>query len=103
MREVYADRLSSLVDASREYLTGGIAISAVEAGLQSVGWLGEGVDARTVQKSAAERGVEAWPVSRYSRTLTVPEGLQLGFGAVDAREIRRGARELAVVLEGLSK
>lgn len=103
MREVYADRLASLVGSSKEYLAGVIAISAVEAGLQSVGWLGDGINAKAVEKSAAERGVEAWPVSRYSRTLRIPEGLQLGFGAVDAREIRRGARELAVVLEGLTK
>jgi hypothetical protein len=31
------------------------------------------------------------------------EGLHLGFAAVDAREIRRGARELAGVLKGLSR
>ena len=31
------------------------------------------------------------------------EGLQLGFAAVDAQEIRRGVRELAIALEAQSK
>jgi hypothetical protein len=31
------------------------------------------------------------------------EGLQLGFAAVDAAEIRRGIRELAIALEGESR
>lgn len=103
MREVYAERLSALVESAKEEVAGVLEISAVEAGLQSVGWLGDGLDSRAVSKAAAERGVEASPVSRYSRTLRIPEGLQLGFAAVDEREIRRGMRELAVVLEGLSK
>jgi hypothetical protein len=31
------------------------------------------------------------------------EGLQLGFAAVDSKEIRRGVRELAIALERASK
>jgi len=31
------------------------------------------------------------------------EGLQLGFGAVDAQEIRRGVRELAAVFEDMAR
>jgi DNA-binding transcriptional MocR family regulator len=42
-----------------------------------------------VTKAAAARNVEVSPV-RWKR-----DGLKLGFAAVDAREIRRGVRELA--------
>jgi GntR family transcriptional regulator/MocR family aminotransferase len=103
MREVYAERLSALVDSAHKELAGVIDISAVEAGMQVVGWLGRGLASRAVSEAVAERGVEASPVSRYSRQLTICEGLQLGFAAVDEREIRRGVRELAVVLESLSQ
>jgi hypothetical protein len=32
-----------------------------------------------------------------------PKGLQLGFAALDLKEIRRGVRELAIALEGERK
>jgi hypothetical protein len=43
---------------------------------------------------------KAIPLSRYDRGRATQEGLQLGFAAVDADEIRRGVRELAIALEG---
>jgi GntR family transcriptional regulator / MocR family aminotransferase len=46
--------------------------------------------------------VEAIPLSRFSRLPVAREGLMLGFAAVDAPEIRRGVRELAIALEQLA-
>jgi len=103
MREVYAERLSVLMESSRQRLAGLLEISNVEAGLQTVGWLRDGIDAETVAKAVAAREVEVTPLSRYSRRRMTQEGLQLGFAAVDAAEIRRGVRELAVALEEENK
>lgn len=103
MREVYAERLSILLEAARERLAGLLDISTVEAGLQTVGWLREGIEGEAAAEAAAARGVEVTPLSRYYRRRPEREGLQLGFAAVDANEIRRGIRELAVALEGESK
>ena len=103
MREVYADRLSVLVEAARADLAGLIEISDVEAGLQTVGWLTGDVDDRTAATAAAQRGIEVIPLSRYSRGRRMRQGLHLGFAAVDRREIRRGVRELAGVLKELSR
>ena len=100
MREVYAERLSVLLEAARQRLAGLLEISGVEAGLQTAGWLRGGIDGESVATAAAARGVEVIPLRRHSRGPVTREGLQLGFAAVDAREIRRGVRELAVVLEG---
>jgi GntR family transcriptional regulator / MocR family aminotransferase len=100
MREVYADRLTVLLEAAREKLTGLLEISEIEAGLQTVGWLREGIDAESATKAAAARGVEVFPLSRYSQGRVAREGLQLGFAAVDAGEIRRGVQELAAALKG---
>jgi hypothetical protein len=38
-------------------------------------------------------------LSRSRQGAAVREGLQLGFAAVDAKEIRRGVRELTITLE----
>jgi len=100
MREVYAERLSVLLESAREKLAGLLEISEIEAGLQTVGWLREGIDGESATKAASARGVEVFPLSRYSHGRVAREGLQLGFAAVDAREIRRGIQELATALKG---
>jgi GntR family transcriptional regulator/MocR family aminotransferase len=100
MREVYAERLSILLKGAREKLSGLLEISEIEAGLQTVGWLCKGIDGETAARAAAGRDVEVFPLSRYCRGRVAREGLQLGFAAVDEREIRRGVQELAIALEG---
>ena len=99
MREVYAERLSVLMEEAQSRLAGLLEISNVEAGLQTAGWLCEAMDAESAASAAAKRNVDVTPISRYSHGGTVPGGLQLGFAAVDAREIRRGVRDLAIALE----
>jgi GntR family transcriptional regulator/MocR family aminotransferase len=98
MREVYAERLSVLLEAARQRLAGLLDVSPTEAGLQTVGWLNGGIEGEEAAEAAAARGVDVIPLSRYSRGSLGREGLQLGFAAVDAREIRRGVSELAVAL-----
>lgn len=99
MREVYAERLGVLLESARQRLAGLLEISNIEAGLQTVGWLRTGIDGETVATAAAKRGVEVIPLSWYSRGRLAREGLQMGFAAVDTREIRRGVQELAIALE----
>ncbi|MFP5247536.1 MAG: PLP-dependent aminotransferase family protein, partial [Thermoanaerobaculia bacterium] len=102
MRQIYAERLAVLMESASARLAGLLSLCDVEAGLQTSGWLRDGIDAEAAAQAAAERGVEVSPLSRYSRCAMAREGLQLGFAAVDAKEIRRGVRELAIALEGLS-
>lgn len=99
MREVYAERLSVLLEEARLRLAGLLEISRVEAGLQTVGWLCDGAYAESAAAAASKRDVDVTPVDRYSQGRVVPEGLQLGFAALDVKEIRRGVRELAIALE----
>jgi len=99
MREVYARRLSILLDCAQQGLCGLLEVSGVEAGLQIAGWLHEGLNAESVAVAAATRGVEVTALSRYRQGAAVREGLQLGFAAVGSKEIRRGVRELTITLE----
>ncbi|HEX6087325.1 MAG TPA: PLP-dependent aminotransferase family protein [Thermoanaerobaculia bacterium] len=94
MRQIYAERLSVLMESAR----GLLEVSDVEAGLQTAAWLPAGFEAESFASAAAARGVEVTPLSRHSRRALPREGVHLGFAAVDAREIRRGMRELAMVL-----
>ena len=99
MRGIYAERLSVLLEAAKERLTGLLEISKVEAGLQTVGWLQGGREGAAVAEAVAVRDVEVIPLSRYARGRVAANGLQLGFAAVDVAEIRRGVRELAAALD----
>src|SRR5262245_49209866 len=103
MREIYSERLSTLVESARQKLAGLLEISTIEAGLQTVGWLAEGIDDNSAARAAAARNIEAIPLSLYHRGRMSREGLQLGFAAVDKREIRRGVEDLAIALEEQSR
>jgi GntR family transcriptional regulator/MocR family aminotransferase len=99
MREIYSQRLSVLLEGARSRLAGLLEVSAVQAGLQTVGWLRAGLDGESVAQAASARGVEVLPLRRYCRDAAVPDGLLLGFAAVDARELRRAVHDFAAVLE----
>jgi len=101
MRQVYAERLSVLLEEAKRELTGILRISSVEAGLQTVGWLRPGIRSELAAAAAAKRGVEVVPLNLYSNGKAAPEGLHLGFAAIDAKEIRRGIQALALALAGL--
>ena len=97
MRQLYAERLSVLMDCARQQLSGVLELSPIEAGLQTIGWLGRGIAAEPVAEAARARNVEVIPLRRFHRGAMARDGLQLGFAAVNAREIRRGVSELAHV------
>jgi GntR family transcriptional regulator/MocR family aminotransferase len=103
MREIYAERLSFLLHCAKQNLAGLLEISGVEAGLQTVGWLQRGLDGESAAAAAAKRNVEVIPLSVYSHGSVASKGLQLGFAAVDAKEIRRGVQDLAIALETARK
>src|SRR5262249_28087038 len=101
MRELYAERLSVLVDLTRERLAGLLEIPAVEAGLRTVGWLQAGILSEEAALAGAKYDVEVPPLQRYAYGRAKRNGLMLGFAAVDARELRRGVEQLAKTLETL--
>ena len=99
MRELYASRLAVLRESVQRKLGEFLTVPETEAGLNTVGWLGNGLSAEAVAQAAAERNVEVIPINRFALKEQTPEGLLLGFGAVDDRELLRGVEDLAAVLE----
>jgi GntR family transcriptional regulator / MocR family aminotransferase len=98
MREMYSERLSVLLDEANEKLASVLKISNVEAGLQTVGWLKNGISADWAAMKAEERGVEVVPLARYASGHARADGLVLGFAAVEPRQLRRGVEQLAIAL-----
>jgi GntR family transcriptional regulator / MocR family aminotransferase len=98
MRGVYAERLSVLLEEARLQLADLLEISPVEAGLQTVAWLSGRIDAESAALAAARRNLDVIPLNRYSHGPLRRSGLQLGFAALDVKEIRRGVKELARAL-----
>jgi GntR family transcriptional regulator/MocR family aminotransferase len=99
MRELYAERLSVLVECTQQRLAGLLEIPPVEAGLRTVGWLRSGISAERASQAAAKYEVEVLPLSRYAYGRPSRNGLVLGFAAVDSRELRRGVEQLGRALE----
>jgi GntR family transcriptional regulator/MocR family aminotransferase len=98
MREVYAERLSTLLDCAARHLAGRLEVCRIEAGLQTPGWLSGGL-ATDVAAAAAQRQIEVSPIDACWRGRPAREGLLLGFAAIDLPEIRRGVADLAAVLD----
>jgi GntR family transcriptional regulator/MocR family aminotransferase len=101
MRQLYAERLSVLIESAHRQLAGLLEISPIEAGLQTIGWLADGLTGEAAAEAARERNVEVIALRRFYRGAMARDGLQLGFAAVNDREIRRGVGDLARALERL--
>jgi GntR family transcriptional regulator/MocR family aminotransferase len=98
MRELYAERLSVLLEAAREKLSGVLEISNVEAGLQTVGWLKNRMTEEHATALAEQHGIEVVPLTRYAAGRAKKDGLVLGFAAVNPNELRRGVGQLVKAL-----
>lgn len=99
MRDVYAGRLATMREAADPRWEGRLTLTGLDAGLQITGELAPGLSERAITVAAAARGVEVIPLGRYTRGRATRLGLQLGFGAVAEKELRRGVEQLGVVLD----
>jgi GntR family transcriptional regulator/MocR family aminotransferase len=99
MRALYAKRLVALQHGARRYLAGMLDVSPIQAGLNTVGFLRDGITSRQAEAAALAHGVEAIALSRFALKRTDLQALLFGFAAFDEREIHRGIVNLAAALE----
>jgi len=98
MRNLYAGRLTALIEGGKQHLGGLLDLSNVRAGLYTIGYLKNGMTSRQAEKLAAAQGVEVLAVDRYTLKRPDPKGLLLGFGGFDETAIRQGLVRLAKAL-----
>jgi GntR family transcriptional regulator/MocR family aminotransferase len=102
MRGVYAERHETLLEQARQHLGGLLDVVPTESGLHTIGLLPSNISERSASKAALEQGVIVSPLDRFSIAPTSYNGLALGFGATNPREIRDGIAKLATVLGALA-
>ena len=95
MRKLYVERYRALSHGVDLHLRDYLTLSPIQAGLQTVGWLEEGLNAEVVASAAAKRSLDVVPVSRYSLKLSLPEGIQIGFAGVDSDQMEDAVKKLA--------
>jgi len=84
---------------ARRHLSGLLDVSPIQAGLNTAGFLANGILSRQAEAAAANHGIEAPGLDRFTLRQRRVEGLLLGFAAFDGRQIRRGIITLADALE----
>lgn len=103
MRDLYTIRHEELVRMAQQELADVLRLSPVTAGLQTVGWLAQGIPELEAGRAAMEQGIVALPLSRLTLERTLPPGIVLGAAATDLPGIRRGVEQLGSILRGLQR
>ena len=98
MRNLYAQRLATLMEGAGQHLAGLLEISNVRAGLYTIGYLKNEMTSRQAEKLAAAQGIEVLGVDRYTLKRPDPNALLLGFGGFDEFAIKQGLIRLAKAL-----
>jgi len=98
MRNLYAERLATLMEEARRHLPGLLEISSVRAGLYTIGYLKNGMASRQAETLAAARDIEVLGVDRCTLKRLDPNALLLGFGGFDELAIKQGLIRLAKAL-----
>jgi GntR family transcriptional regulator / MocR family aminotransferase len=94
MRMLYMERRSALVEEIRKQMDGRLEVIGAEAGMHLVALLPKGASDVAVAKKAAKIGISAMPLSSCYLKSPARNGLILGYGGVDARQIRDGMSKL---------
>jgi DNA-binding transcriptional MocR family regulator len=99
MREVYGARRAALESFVEQYLKGALKLPKIQAGLNTPAHLlMNGISARRATEIAAQRGIEVWPIDRYTIRRRDLRAIMLGFAAFNENQIRTGIQSLAKAL-----
>lgn len=102
MRKIYAERQEALLQAASEYLKGLLDLRPAESGMHLTALLPDGVDDQAICSDAAANDIEVQAVSSYCLGPN-RRGLLLGYSGYNVRQIYKGIRRLAAVLENTSR
>lgn len=101
MRDLYTIRHDELIRVAQQEIPDVLRLSPVTAGLQTVGWLAEGIPELEAGRLAMEQGLTALPLSWLTIERAMPAGVVLAAAATDLPAIRRGIQQLGSILRRL--
>jgi GntR family transcriptional regulator/MocR family aminotransferase len=102
MRELYAERQSTFVDAAKAQLDGLLSIIPPQGGMHLMGWLPQGANDVAMSHTAAAAGVSCRPLSLCRHKLRGRSGLLFGYAAFTPTQIRSAVERLAKAFENSS-
>ena len=100
MRGIYSSRRLLLVRLLTRHLGALVDVDAPDAGMNLIVWLPAAANDQACASALGAAGIDALPVSRFSRRKLRP-GLLLGFSGIREPDLRTGAAKLASVLKPL--
>jgi GntR family transcriptional regulator/MocR family aminotransferase len=98
MRTLYMERRTVMIETVRERLHDVVEAWDVEAGMHTVVWLPPRVDDSVISAEAAKAGLFVLPASEFALRPLARGGLLLGYAAFAPAVIRRGIRDLELVV-----
>ncbi len=98
MRQVYAERMTALVESAKGRLSGCLDVHPVASGMRTIGWIRNGESDVAVAERARSRGLELAALSHFAVRYMPQPGLILGFAGCTPTELHRGVDLLASVL-----
>jgi len=98
MRTLYMERRAVIIETIRERLGDLVEIWDAEAGMHTVAWLPPGVDDSLISAAAAEAGLFVLPASEFALRPMARGGLLLGYAAFAPAVIRKGIRDLELLV-----
>jgi len=99
MHDLYNKRRDMFCRLAGETLSGLLDVDVPDSGINTIGWLPEGVNDMKISKAARAAGVYSLPLSTFRERPSKKNGLVLGFAGVDEAEMRIKLKMLGYVLE----
>ena len=92
------ERRAVMIETIRERLGDLVETWDAEAGMHTVAWLPPGVDDSLISAAAAKGGLFVLPASEFALRPMARGGLLLGYAAFAPAVIRKGIRDLELII-----
>jgi GntR family transcriptional regulator/MocR family aminotransferase len=105
MRAIYAERQEALMTALHREAGDLLQVARTDAGIHLVGFLPDYIEDRAVAAEAAAGDVVAHPLSVFylGEATRAKNGLVLGYGAYNLRQLREAANKLTAALKAVAR
>jgi len=102
MRLIYKNNQEMLVSLLVKYLHEELTVDSSDSGMFLIGWLREGLKAKTIKERANREGIVLFAVSDFSIENKIPEGLVIGFTGFKPKDIEDAVQKLTFIIKDMT-